>query len=129
MSSYFWMILWWEGEKSCFRVGEGLGNEAGGLGDLDGLGAPLGSDFVKNAAGVGLHRVSLLTKRRAAISRLAEAYGDEAEDFQFARGDAKLGEAGLVGSEGIASLRRDFGEELLTASSLVRVRPSQMPRS
>jgi hypothetical protein len=90
--------------------GEGLRNEAGGLGDLDGLGAALGAEFVEEAAGMGLHGV-FTDEEAGGDFAIAEAVGDEAEDFQFAGGDAELGEAGLVGSEGIASLRRDFAED------------------
>jgi hypothetical protein len=36
---------------------EGSRNQAGGLGELDGLGAALGAELVKEAAGVGFHGV------------------------------------------------------------------------
>src|SRR5229473_7130857 len=101
------MILRWEGEKSCFRVGEGLRNEAAGLGDLDGLGAALGAEFVEEAAGMGLHGV-FADEEAGGDFAIAEAGGDEAEDFEFAWSDAELGEAGLVGDEGIGRLRRDI---------------------
>jgi len=107
MSSYFWMILRREEEKSCFRVGQRLGNEAGGFGDLDGLGAAPGSEFVEEAAGVGLDGV-FADEEASGDLAVAEARGDEAENFEFARGDGELGEAGFVRNEGIEGLRGDF---------------------
>ena len=77
MSSYFWMILRGQGEKSCFRVAEGLGNEAGGFGDLDGLGAAPGAEFVEEAAGMGFDGVCADEKAFGDFA-VAEAGGDEA---------------------------------------------------
>ena len=90
--------------------GEGLGNEAGGLGDLDGLGATPGAELVEETAGMGFYGV-FADEEAGGNLAIAEAGGDEAEDFQFARGDAELGEAGFVGDEGIGSVRWDFAED------------------
>jgi hypothetical protein len=51
-----------------------------------------------------------LTKRRAAISRLLRP-ADEAEDFEFARGDGELGEARFVEDEGFGGLGGDFVDD------------------
>src|ERR1700719_3957528 len=110
MSSYFWMILRGRGEKSCFRVGEGLRNQAGGLGELDCLGAALGAEFVEEAAGMGLHGV-FADEEAGGDFAIAEARGDEAEDFEFARGDGEFGEARFVGDEGFGGPPGDFPDD------------------
>ena len=87
--------------------GEGLGNEAGGLGDLDGLGAAPGAELVEKAAGMGFYGV-FADEEEGGDFAIAEAGGNEAEDFQFARGDTELGDAGFVRDEGDGGLRRNL---------------------
>jgi len=84
-----------------------LGDEAGSLGELDGLGAASGAELVEEAAGVGLYGV-FADKEAGCYFSVAEAGGDEAEDFEFARGDGELGEAGFVGDEGLGGLGGNF---------------------
>jgi len=101
------MILRWEEEKSCFWVRERLGNEAGGFGDLDGLGAALCAEFVEEAARVGFYGV-FAHEEAGGDFAIAETGGDQAEDLEFARGDGEFGEAGFIGDEGLGRLGGDF---------------------
>jgi len=87
--------------------GGGLRDEGGGFGDLDGLGAAPGAEFVEEAAGMGFYGV-FADEEASADFAIAEAGGDEGEDFEFTRGDGELGEASFVGDEGIGGLRGDF---------------------
>jgi hypothetical protein len=54
-----------------------------------------------------------LTNRRSAISPIAQAVRDEAENFQFAGGDGELAGPRLVGDKRIVlpSLRRNFSND------------------
>src|SRR5882724_3709087 len=104
------MILWLEGGKSRFWVTEALGDEAGGFGDLDGLSAAPGAELVKEAAGVGFDGV-FADEEASGDFAVAEAGGDEGEDFEFARGDGEFGEAGFVGDERYGGLGSDFFDD------------------
>ena len=75
------------------------GNEAGLLGQLNGLRAALRTEFVKDAARVGLDRV-LADEEALGDFAITKASGDQTEDFEFARGDAEVGETLGVGGEG-----------------------------
>lgn len=88
-------------------MGQWLRNEAGGLGDLDGLGAAPGAELVEEAAGMSFDSV-FADEEAGGDFAVAEAGGDEAEDLEFARGDGELGEAGFVGDEGLGGLRGEF---------------------
>jgi hypothetical protein len=59
---------------------------------------------------MGLHGV-FADEEAGGDFAIAEAGGDEAEDFEFTRSDAELGEAGFVGDEGVRRLRRDIAED------------------
>src|SRR5579863_2289126 len=65
---------------------------------LDGLGAADGSDLVEDAGAVGLDGV-FGDEKLSGDFAIAEAAGDEGEDFEFARGDAEGFLSGGVGSE------------------------------
>jgi len=80
-------------------LGEDSRDQASFLGELNGLGTAAGAKFVEKAAGVGLDGV-LADEEAIGNFTVAEAGGDEAEDFEFARGDAELGEAVGIGGEG-----------------------------
>src|ERR1700690_872281 len=81
-------------------------NQPGGLANLHGLGAPPGAEFVKQAAGMGLHRV-FADEEPARDLAIAQPGGDEAENLQLARGDAELAPLGPVDYER-AGWRRNF---------------------
>ena len=87
--------------------GEGLGNEAGGFGDLDGVGAAASAELVEEAAGMGFDGI-FADEETGGYFPIAEAGGDEAEDFEFAGGDGELGEAGFVGDERLGGLGGNF---------------------
>lgn len=81
------------------REGGGSGDQAGLLGELNGLGAAASTEFIEEAAGVSLD--SVFTDEEAIGDfAIAEAGGDEAEDFEFAGSDAELREAQGVQGEG-----------------------------
>ena len=87
--------------------GGGLRDEAGGFGDLDGLGAAPGAELVEEAAGVGFDGV-FADEEADGDFAVAESGGDEDEDFEFSRSDGELGEASFVGDKGFGGLRGDF---------------------
>ena len=84
--------------KSCFRMTRSR-EEAQFFAALDGLGAAGGSEFVEGAGAVGLDGV-FGDEELGGDFAIAEAAGDQGEDFEFARGDAEGLLAGGVGSEG-----------------------------
>ncbi len=83
--------------KSCFRVTRSR-QEAQLFAALDGLGAAGGSEFIEGAGTVGLDGV-LGDEELGGDFAIAEAAGDQGEDFEFAGGDAEGLLAGRVGSE------------------------------
>src|SRR6516162_4915388 len=78
--------------------GERLGNEACFFGELNGLGAAMSAELVEQAAGVCLDGV-LADEEALGDFTVGEAGGDQAEDFEFTRGDAQFGESGGVDGE------------------------------
>ena len=68
------------------------------LAQLHRLGAASSAEFVEKTAGVSLDGV-LADEEALGDFAVGEAGGDEAEDFEFAWGDAEGGEAGGVGGE------------------------------
>ena len=65
---------------------------------LHGLGAARGSELVEGAGAVGLYGV-LGDEKLSGDLAIAEAAGDEGEDFEFAGGDAEALLLGSVWSE------------------------------
>jgi hypothetical protein len=94
-------------EKSCFGMRRRSRDQPGGFADLDGLGAALGAKLVKQAAGMGLNGV-FAEEEAAGDFAVAQAGGDEAEDLEFAGGDAELDPAGVVESERAGGLWGNF---------------------
>ena len=70
-------------------------------------GAAPGAEFVEEAAGMGLHGV-FADEEAGRYFSIAEAGGDEAEDFEFAGSDGEFGEVGFVGDEGLGGLGGNF---------------------
>ncbi len=68
---------------------------------LDGLGAAGGSELVEGAGTVGLDGIFGDEKLGGDLA-IAEAAGDQGEDFEFASGDAEGLLLGRVGNEGFA---------------------------
>jgi hypothetical protein len=68
--------------------------------ELDGLGAALRSEFVEDAAGMGLDGVFTDEELRGNFA-IAHALGDEFEDIEFAAGDAEVFALAIVKDEGI----------------------------
>ena len=83
--------------KSCFRVTRS-GQQAELLAALHGLGAARGSQLVEGAGAVGLYDV-LGDEELSGDLAIAEAAGDEVEDFELAGCDAEALLSGCVGSE------------------------------
>src|SRR5271165_1203733 len=86
--------------------------EAESFADLHGLGAALGAELIKEAAGMGLDRV-FADEEAVGDFAVAQSGGDEGKDFEFAGGDAQLGDASLVDGEwgGGDFLDDDFGDD------------------
>jgi hypothetical protein len=84
------------------------GQEAKFFAALDGLGAAGSSKLIEGARTVCLNSVFGDEKLRGDLS-IAEAAGDQGEDFELAGGDAEGLLLGCVGSEGLegAGFRRD----------------------
>lgn len=76
-------------------------DEAGGLGELDSLGAAPRAELIEQAAGMGLHGV-FADEEPVCDFTIAEAGGDQAEDLEFARGNAELTNPRFVDDEGAA---------------------------
>src|SRR5437879_5130483 len=83
--------------KSCFWVTRS-GQQAEFFAALHGLGAARGSEFVEGAGAVGLYGV-LGDEQLSGDLAVAEAAGDEGEDFELAGGDAEALLLGCVWSE------------------------------
>ncbi len=98
MSSSFRMIFPELGRKSYFWVTRSR-QEAQFFAALDRLGAAGGPELVKGAGTVGLDRVFGNEKLRGDLT-IAEAAGDQGENFELARRDAEGLLLGRVGSEG-----------------------------
>ena len=64
------------------------------LGELDGLRATAGAEFIQNAAGVRLHRI-FADKQALRHLAGAEALGDQVQDLEFPWGDAERVDLGL----------------------------------
>jgi len=77
----------------------GLREQAELFAALDGLGAAGGAEFVEGAGAVGLDGVFRDVELGGDLA-VAEALGDQVEDFEFAGGDAEALLAGGVGGEG-----------------------------
>ena len=90
------------------------------LAALDGLSAAGGSDLVKNASAVGLHRV-LGNEKLSGDFAIAKALGDQRQNLELPRRDAERLLAGRVGSEEFA------GASYLETSPLGQALPA--PRS
>src|ERR1700679_853 len=86
MSSSFWMILQKQ-RKSYFWVMRSW-QQAEFLAAPHGLGAARGAELVEGAGAVGLHGV-LGNEQLSCNLAIAEAAGDEGEDFELAGGDAE----------------------------------------
>jgi len=71
------------------------------LAEQDGLGSPLGPQFVEDAAGVGLDRIFADVELFGDLA-VAEALGDQLKDLELAWGDAEIVAPFLVSREGIA---------------------------
>jgi hypothetical protein len=93
--------------KSCFWVTRS-GQETEFFATLDGLSAAGGTKLVEGACTVCLDGVLGDEELRGDLS-IAEAAGDQAEDFQLASGDAEGLLLGCVGREGLegGGFRRD----------------------
>jgi hypothetical protein len=83
--------------KSCFWVTRS-GQQAEFFAALHGLGAARSSELVEGARAVGLYGV-LGDEELSGDLAIAEAAGDEGEDFELAGGDAEALLPGCVGSE------------------------------
>ncbi len=84
--------------KSCLRATL-LRQQAQFFAALDGLGTASGSELVEGAGAVCLDGIFGDEKLRGDLA-IAEASGDQCEDFELARRDAEGLLAGRVGSEG-----------------------------
>jgi hypothetical protein len=84
--------------KSCFRVTRSP-QQAQFFAALDGLGAAGGSELVEGAGTVRLDGVFGDEKLRGDLA-IAEAAGDQGEDFELAWGDTEGPLVGRIGSEG-----------------------------
>ncbi len=84
--------------KSCFRVTRSR-QEAQFFAALDGLGAAGGSELVEGAGTVCLHGVFGNEKLCGDLA-IAEAAGDQGEDFELSSRDAEGLLVGRIGSEG-----------------------------
>ena len=103
------------GENSFVR-GSNSGKKAEFLAKLDGLGAPPGAQFVKNTAGVGLHRV-LAHKKLFGYLAVAQALGYQFEDLELAGRDGQFLSLLIVLDERPSDQDRNFlhDNSLLTA--------------
>ena len=86
-------------EKSCGWVGGGSREQTSLLGELDGLSTATSAELIKDAARMGLDGV-LADEKALGDFAVAEAGGNQAEDFEFAGSDTEIGETLRVGSEG-----------------------------
>ena len=107
MSSSFRMIFAGMEQKSCLRVTQSR-QEAKFFAALDGLGAADGSELVEGAGTVCFDGVFGDEKLRGDLA-IAEAAGDEGEDFELAWCDTEGLLVDRVGSEGDLSLGRGGG--------------------
>src|ERR1700688_3782496 len=98
MSSSFLMIFGVMERKSCFRVRPSR-QEAQFFAALDGLCAAGGSELVEGAGTVCLDGVFGNEKLSSDLA-IAEAAGDQGEDFELACRNAEGLLAGRIGSEG-----------------------------
>jgi hypothetical protein len=87
--------------KSCFRVTPSR-QEAKFFAALDGLGAAGGSELVKGAGTVCLDGIFGNEKLCGDLA-IAEAAGDQGEDFELSWGDAEGSLVGCIGCEGFES--------------------------
>src|SRR5215469_10789269 len=92
--------------RKIMLLASGSGDEAEFFAQLDGLGAALSAQFVKDATGVSLYGVFAHEELFRDLP-VAETLGDEFQYFQFARRDAE-GFAFVVGAKGFAGWNGDF---------------------
>src|SRR5262245_5770988 len=102
LSSFFRMILPPRRENPA--LGGCSRNQAGVFAELHGLGAAFRAKFVEHPARVRLYR-ALADKQTLGDFAVAEPGGDQAQNLQFARSDAQLGDALLIGLERAAGRR------------------------
>ena len=88
-------------------LASGSGDEAEFFAQLDGLGAALSAQFVKDATGVSLYGVFAHEELFRDLP-VAETLGDEFQYFQFARRDAEGFAFAVVGAKGFAGRNGDF---------------------
>jgi hypothetical protein len=121
--------------KSCFRVTRSR-QQAQFFAALDGLGAAGGSELVEGAGTVCLDGVFGNEKLRGDLA-IAEAAGDQGEDFELACRDAEGLLLGRIGSEGFESGAASAGTSTSFTTTVSRMvsrlrvmrRPSQMPKA
>ncbi len=110
------------GEKSLILV-TGSRDEAEFFAKLDGLSAAFGAELVKNTAGVGLHGV-FADEELFGDFAVAEALGDEFQDFQFAGSDAEGFALCLVLDERLAGRDWDFfNDDPLLSTGQLETKP------
>ena len=120
--------------KSCFRVTRSR-QQAQFFAALDGLGAAGGSELVEGAGTVCLDGVFGNEKLRGDLA-IAEAAGDQGEDFELACRDAEGLLLGRIGSEGVRGAGASAGTSTSLTTTVSRMvsrlrvmrRPSQMPK-
>lgn len=92
-------------------LGDTLGDQPGLFAELNRLRAATGSEFVEQAAGVGLHGI-LADEEAVGDFAVAESGCDQVENFEFAGSDGEFGQALVVGGEGSVLLGRLVDDDL-----------------